>query len=583
MFLFFLSTMTLLMSLYLLGASPGPTSQKAAKNPTTKAASPVKLPKGIGIPPEAVDGVKGLIITYSGGMKSYFEPCGCQADMLGGIPRLATLFEGYQTAGLKRLSIDAGNIFFEFLKISKTKKVQNELKAKMLADFFRENHIKIAGVGPYDLVAGLPFLRKLEKIGKLQLVLSNARSLKTKKSPFAKHILVKHQGTTLGLLALTAPSPKLPDKKETFPKKFWSKRGLEILEPIAAAREQVKILKKKGAQRIILLSTLGLAKVEDLLGKVKGIDIVLDALEGIGFAQPKTMGKTLLLSGPKKGQKIGVLGLYAKNAAWPWAKLQTAGQAKSAIAGMQKQIKGYLRQAHQMEKQGPAFKPIAKIYYNQAKDLQNKIKALQKNTSSKPSLKAKHNGYIHFLIPLSKKLPEQAKTLSRIERYQKEVKKANLALLGKIKKIPTTKDGNSYVGAQKCKMCHQPAYNFWKKTKHAIAYNTLVKKHKQFDLDCINCHVVGWQKPGGLYNIKNPGHLGGVQCESCHSYGALHMKTTDKKKIVRNVPESTCRGCHKDEHDPHFSFQKKLKLILGKGHGYKRLQQLLKAEKKGKK
>jgi hypothetical protein len=46
------------------------------------------------------------------------------------------------------------------------------------------------------------------------------------------------------------------------------------------------------------------------------------------------------------------------------------------------------------------------------------------------------------------------------------------------------------------------------------------------------------------------------------------------------VAEATCRQCHQGSHDPNFNYRQKLKLILGKGHGEKRLKQLIAEDKK---
>ena len=184
------------------------------------------------------------------------------------------------------------------------------------------------------------------------------------------------------------------------------------------------------------------------------------------------------------------------------------------------------------------------------------------------------------MLPVSSKLPDFPKAAQRVARYQKEVVAANLKALKSIKPILKDKHGNYYKGVETCKTCHMGAYNFWKKTRHANAYATLVKRKKQFDLDCIGCHVVGWQEPGGLYDIKNPHRLANVQCENCHSLGGLHADRGGQKKYIhRNVTAAVCVKCHKGSHDPNFNFAAKLKKILGKGHGEKRLAELLKKGK----
>ena len=51
-----------------------------------------------------------------------------------------------------------------------------------------------------------------------------------------------------------------------------------------------------------------------------------------------------------------------------------------------------------------------------------------------------------------------------------------------------------YVGSQKCESCHEKSYDIWKQSGHAHAYETLETHDppRNFDPECVSCHVVGW-------------------------------------------------------------------------------------------
>ncbi len=128
----------------------------------------------------------------------------------------------------------------------------------------------------------------------------------------------------------------------------------------------------------------------------------------------------------------------------------------------------------------------------------------------------------------------------------------------------------SFVGVNGCVECHKDATVFWKQTRHASAYQTLVKVNKQFSLDCIRCHVTGWQQPGGVCRIDLTdgggagfdGHGLGrrdVQCEACHGAGSEHVKGT--------VTAAMCMRCHEAANSPHFDYPKYRPYIVGPGHG----------------
>jgi hypothetical protein len=163
-----------------------------------------------------------------------------------------------------------------------------------------------------------------------------------------------------------------------------------------------------------------------------------------------------------------------------------------------------------------------------------------------------------------------------------------------------------YVGSDKCLACHQADAAIWQKTDHFHAYDALSKKAdkpalRQYDPECITCHVVGYTQKGGFVTNTPPSLMKNVGCESCHGPGSAHVglpgdkdyrlamspwKGTDptallptpetlvkgfnamspKEKAVYNrVNGDMCQKCHDPDNDPHFKFEKNwLQVIHGK-------------------
>jgi predicted CXXCH cytochrome family protein len=90
-----------------------------------------------------------------------------------------------------------------------------------------------------------------------------------------------------------------------------------------------------------------------------------------------------------------------------------------------------------------------------------------------------------------------------------------------------------YVGAEECKSCHDEIYNSWSKTGH---FN---------ERGCVECHTTGG-RPDGSYILKK------VQCEMCHTPGADHVSSKDKKDIAINWSANLCGQCHRTSHFPQF-------------------------------
>lgn len=131
-----------------------------------------------------------------------------------------------------------------------------------------------------------------------------------------------------------------------------------------------------------------------------------------------------------------------------------------------------------------------------------------------------------------------------------------------------------FIGAKKCKMCHNSTkqgkiYTKWAKGPHARAYEVLasdaakkIASEKGIDDPqksdaCLKCHVTGHGADAKLlgkkYSIEE-----GVSCESCHGAGSGYWKKktmqaiTDGKQDAAEVgltmpDEATCAKCHNGE------------------------------------
>jgi Cytochrome c554 and c-prime len=180
-----------------------------------------------------------------------------------------------------------------------------------------------------------------------------------------------------------------------------------------------------------------------------------------------------------------------------------------------------------------------------------------------------------------------------MEDYAKEVKAGNF-----LARYPERKHGvqvdfpnAEYVGSQKCKKCHEAAFKVWEKTPHHHAYDELVNatrpSNRQFDGECIQCHVVGFGNATGFKDEQTSKHLKHVGCESCHGPGSLHVADTlrgDQKehllalmnpyrpqpnetqkemnKRLNLLDQESCQKCHDIDNDVHWDFRKKWPLIV---------------------
>lgn len=138
-----------------------------------------------------------------------------------------------------------------------------------------------------------------------------------------------------------------------------------------------------------------------------------------------------------------------------------------------------------------------------------------------------------------------------------------------------------FVGSDKCKSCHKKEHKIWEDSPHSHAFDALLKATRpglrNFDGECVKCHVVGFDYHTGFRDEQTTKHLLHVGCESCHGPGSEHVKdkfddklyplmnpwrakenenAADRQQRLNRI-DRFCQECHDIDNDAHWSFEKK--------------------------
>ncbi|NNL67563.1 MAG: redoxin domain-containing protein [Myxococcales bacterium] len=116
--------------------------------------------------------------------------------------------------------------------------------------------------------------------------------------------------------------------------------------------------------------------------------------------------------------------------------------------------------------------------------------------------------------------------------------------------VPMLLHRTGYSGNQFCGVCHQDEATTWQFTKHAYAFDTLVKHGEARNPECVSCHVVGFGQDGGFDLEKPSRHLEAVGCETCHGRGGPHLSP----EFAKDGYPSTCVTCHDEKHSLGFDY-----------------------------
>jgi hypothetical protein len=179
-------------------------------------------------------------------------------------------------------------------------------------------------------------------------------------------------------------------------------------------------------------------------------------------------------------------------------------------------------------------------------------------------------------VALDKRFPPSPQMHNLMVAYQGQLIDRGFAGLG-LQPIAHP-SGRSFVGSQACADCHTKAHEVWSNTPHSHATETLVKLDppRQFDPECVSCHVTGWDPQkffpyaSGFESLKKTPLLKANGCENCHGPGNVHvaielgeMQVADRQRdearkqmrLPYEQAEKNCRTCHDHDNSPEFNFE----------------------------
>jgi hypothetical protein len=477
----------------------------ACSSPQVK---PEEKPKGELRKPDAT-----VVVTAE--LRGYLGPCGCSANMRGGIEHSAFVLDSIRNEGQPVFFLDSGEALFGAKQIPDEAVQQQERKARALADAFKLMKLDARAAGPLDDARGAGF--------------RTALALPELQGPR----LIDRGGFKLGVVSGTA-----------------------LAQGAASLRAQ-------GAQFVIGLFAGTLEKAAEA-APTSGVDLVVAA-----EANNEVAGETSRLQRSEP----------------PVVQLQSKGRSLLRVdvwkgAGARAEL---LHGANDKERELNALDERIELMRAQTNDpnaetqmkalRQAKLEELQRRRAEVAQaplpVPAGARAFGLRFVPLEVTTGVDEKVKGLVDKYDADVGQMNLAWAkANGRDCPAPAKGEpGFVGNGPCLDCHKEAFPVWNASKHAHAYATLVEKKKQYHLDCIGCHVTGWQKPGGVCRVDKVAAREGVGCEDCHGPGSVHADDPTATNIGEGRGSQTCVRCHDKENSTHFDYDLFLAQILGPGHG----------------
>ena len=441
--------------------------------------------------------------------------------MRGGLAKTAAIVEKTRGSGIPSLFVDAGDALFERTGFGADEAVGERRRAQAIADGYRAMRMSAQFAGPLDDALGPDFRR------------------------------------SLGLPEMRRGETRLLDAAR------W-KVGVVASGTAAELSQGAAKVRGDGARFVLGLFA---GKPADAQAAT-GVDLVVaaQAPETIGtewedgrllrgtvpVAQVQTRGRSLLRVDASPAPDAGSLQLA-----------RGEGDIERELNAQRQRLELLRR-----ELGTPGLSPERKRLLDAR--LHELVQRTEQLTAQIQATGLQPGTFTVRFVPVEAALPEDPDVQKIIADYDRDVAQLNLAWAKEHGEPcpPPAKGEAAYVGNDSCRRCHPAPFAVYEKTGHARAYATLESVQKQYRLDCVACHVIGFQQAGGVCRVDQVEGRQNVGCENCHGPGSLHLADGTGRSVLRPRPgPSVCVGCHTAENSIHFDYAKYLPRVLGPGHG----------------
>ena len=455
----------------------------------------------------------------------------------------------------KALLLDSGNLLFKGAIVPQGP-TQERLTANAILDVYSTIGYDAVAVGPADLAGGLSFLQESVRNGFPWLsanLINDAGKLLF--PPYLKLNVQKHSVVITAITAL--PQQTIPGVHV----QPWE----DILPPLFG-----QIKKEFPESLLVLLSSLSDKENRRIAQQTPSLSLIIGADANRGNVVPALEHTVILTQTARQGKYQGVLDIILGNTReWGKDSKKKLSEKQNALGSVNWQ----LRRLQKKIQNGVSEKKYAATIQRLEKEkemLNSAIATLHLEVEEEEKSGNFKDQFTYQFLSLKKNVPNDNPTRLRLEQLNSDIralneeKKANRAARAGAVSIVIPQQ---LVGFNTCSSCHEMQSDFWQTTRHANAYNTLLKKKKQFDLNCLPCHMT-IDIPGGKFSsliaetlLSFPDDLQSVGCESCHGSGKKHIEDPEVVRMIRTPGANVCLTCHNSEHDDDFNYQVKLQKV----------------------
>jgi hypothetical protein len=477
------------------------------------------------------------------------EPCGCTRDQLGGLGHLGAWMKKSQANAPASILVASGPLFFMDEKLDPERASQDRVKAMTMAQVLHGLGLVAFAPGTNDWADGAAGLSTLATAAG-----ATAIGPEQAGAPFANVVVRDVGGVKVGFVGWgQTAAPQSGDVE-------------------GAVRRGVGEAERQGASLLVALGAVGRGEAKRIADAVPDLTaVVVGSVKSAGDANTaappiERIGDVLIVQAANHLQSAAVVDVYVREPVQPGRPIKLADATGIDLARKRAQLTSEIDDLHvklAAWRRDPHIAP---------RDVDSRQMDLARLEAQRDALEgtpppAKGSFFRYETQEVRESLGNDPGIESQMAGYYKAVDDQNRVAFADRVPPPPAAGQASYVGVEVCSKCHAAPRKVYDATSHAHAYPALSSQFKEFNLDCVSCHVTGYGRPGGS-TVTHVDKLENVQCEVCHGPGSKHVANPADPALITARPDAaTCLSCHHPPHVEQFDVVAKLREILGPGHG----------------
>ncbi|MDP9034753.1 MAG: hypothetical protein M3O50_08080 [Myxococcota bacterium] len=483
------------------------------------------------------------------------EPCGCTKDQLGGLDHFGAWLRHDHTNAPASLVASAGPLFFMDEQLGGERADQDRIKAETIARVLRSLDFVAMAPGVNDWAEGEAGLSRLATMSGAVVLSDPSRTA----PPFASVVVREIGGLRVGFVGAAAgPAGPHPSGSPSTAQE--------------SVRRGVDEAVRQGANVLVALAAVGRGEAKRIADKMPELTaIVVGSQKATGDAntaapQAEQVGDVLIVQASNHLQSVAVVELFVRE---PVA----AGHLLKFVDGtgleLERKREEVTRRIDDLHVRLSAWERDPSIAPADVAARKRELVALhgERDALDARPPPAKGSFFRYTLKEIRESLGRDPSIDAELSGYYRAVNDHNRVAFADRLPRPAAPDQPTYIGIDACTNCHPAARSVWNGTAHARAYATLTTQYKEFNLECVGCHVTGYDRPGGS-TVTHVAGLENVECEVCHGPGSAHaLNPVDKRRIIGKPEPAMCFACHHPPHVEQFDAVARMKAVLGPGHG----------------